>query len=129
MSRSVYDTRFSIEHFYSSDDRVLRKTRSELETKREKRVSTIVLHELYGISLKKEGRSIAKLRVEVLRAHFRTVDVDAKIAVQAAELRHRYKIPMGDSIIAATSQLLKASCVTDDPYFTRVREIKTRWIK
>jgi len=32
MSRSVYDTRFFIEHFYSSDDRVLR-NRSIVQTR------------------------------------------------------------------------------------------------
>jgi len=129
MSRLVYDTRFFIEHFYSSDDQVLVRTRSELETEKEKYVSTIVLHEVYAISLEKEGRSVAKLRTEVIRAHFGTVDVDMKIAVQAAEIRHRYKIPMADSMIAATSELLKAGCVTDDRHLTQIKEIKTRWIK
>ncbi len=129
MSRSVYDTRFFVEFFYSSDDRVLARARRELETGRDRLISTIVLHELYRLTLQKEGRSLAKLRTDIMRTHFNTVDVDPRIAVQAAELRHKYRIPMGDSIIAATSQLLKAICVTDDPHFTKMEEIRTRWIK
>jgi hypothetical protein len=36
---------------------------------------------------------------------------------------------MGDSVIAATAAaVLKATCITDDPHFMRVKEIETEWL-
>lgn len=35
---------------------------------------------------------------------------------------------MADGIIAATSLVLAAVCVSDDPHFQKIRENKTRWI-
>ncbi|MGC9345799.1 MAG: PIN domain-containing protein, partial [Candidatus Bathyarchaeales archaeon] len=59
---------------------------------------------------------------------FKTINVDAEIAKTSAELRHKYKISMADSIIAATTLSLKAPCITDDPHLEAIREIKTKWI-
>jgi predicted nucleic acid-binding protein len=35
---------------------------------------------------------------------------------------------MGDSMIAATASALSAVCITDDPHFKQISEIKTEWI-
>jgi hypothetical protein len=35
---------------------------------------------------------------------------------------------MGDSMVAATAFTLKAVCVSDDPHFKVIKEIKTAWI-
>ena len=56
------------------------------------------------------------------------VDVDSKLAVAAAELRHVYRVPMADSMIAATARALGMDCVTDDTHLRSIKEIKTRWI-
>ncbi len=55
-------------------------------------------------------------------------DVIAEIAKSSAELRLKYNVSMADSIIAATALALKATCVSDDPHFRAVKEIKTDWI-
>ena len=127
MSRTVYDTRFFIEHYYSKDEKVLRRTKEELRG-REKYVSAIVIHEVYQLSLVREGRESAMLRTTLLEKDFKIVRVDAEIAKGSAELRHKYKLSMADSMIAATASHLKASCVSDDPHFQTIKEIKTRWI-
>ena len=128
MSKSVYDTRFFIEHFYSNDRKIIEKTNKEIESNRDRLVSVITLHELYKITLEKEGKDVARLRVETIKEYFKIISVDDKIAINGAELRHKYRIPMGDSLIAATSQALKATCVSDDDHFKKIEEIKTRWI-
>jgi predicted nucleic acid-binding protein len=128
MPNLVYDTRFFIEHYYSADHAVQEKTKRELLTVRNKYVSVITLHEVYRFSLAREGREIAQLRVDLISNDFDVVDVDSAIAVKAAEMRHGLSLPMADSLIAATCSVLKATCVTDDPHFTRVRELTTRWI-
>jgi len=80
------------------------------------------------LTLAKEGREVAELRVSLIGKDFEVVPVDAELAKLSAELRHRYRVPMADSIIAATARLLDLTCVTDDPHIRQMREIRTRWI-
>ena len=127
MSRTAYDTRFFIEHYYSKDEKTLKRTREE-KRGREKYVSTIVIHEVYQLTLAHEGRETAVLRTTLLEKDFRIVPVDAEIAKLSGELRHKYKLSMGDSMIAATASHLRATCFSDDPHFQRVKEVKTKWI-
>ena len=127
MSRTVYDTRFFIEHYYSKDANVLKRTLEEKRS-REKYISAIVIHEVYQLTLAREGRETAVLRTTLLEKDFRIVPVDVEVARLSGELRHKYKLSMGDSMIAATASRLKASCFSDDPHFQRIKEIKTKWI-
>ena len=78
--------------------------------------------------MEREGRETAELRVSLIEKDFEVVPVDAVLAELSAELRHRYRVPMADSIIAATAKLLNIPCVTDDPHIREMREIRTRWI-
>ena len=68
------------------------------------------------------------VRVQGVQDLFRVVEVDSQIAIDAAEIRSRYKIPMGDSLIAATCKNAGAQCVTDDPHLKEMKELRTRWI-
>jgi len=63
-----------------------------------------------------------------LEKDFKVVDVDAEIARLSAELRHKYKTRLADSFIAATALVLKAVCLSNDPHFEKIKEIKTKWI-
>jgi len=128
MSKTVYDTRFFIEHYYSKDQEVLQKTREEMRRTKERYVSAIVIHEVYQLTLKTEGREAAVLRTSLLEKDFKIINVDSTIAKSSAELRHKYKTSMADSLIAATSLSLNATCLSDDPHLRLVKEIKTRWI-
>jgi predicted nucleic acid-binding protein len=128
MSKVVFDTRFFIEHYYSGDKKVLRRTKDEIRRNRGGFVSSIVLHEVYWLTLGFEGRETAVLRADLLEKDFRVVDVDAEVARVSAELRHKYKMRLADSVIAATAFVLKAVCLSDDPHIRDVKEIKTRWI-
>lgn len=128
MSKIVYDTRFFIEHYYSKDQVVLQKTKEELRKTRQRYISVIVIHEVYQLTLGREGRETAILRTELLKGDFKIVNVDLEIARRSAELRFKYKIPMADSIIAATCLYLNAICFSDDPHFKAVKDIKTKWI-
>jgi predicted nucleic acid-binding protein len=128
MSKKVYDTRFFIEHYYSQDQATLQKTKEELRQTKQRHISTIVIHEIYQLTLQKEGRETAKLRTSLLEKDFKTINVDPKIAKTSAELRHKYKTSMADSIIAATALTLKATCLTDDPHIKTIKEIKTKWL-
>jgi predicted nucleic acid-binding protein len=128
MPNVVYDTRFFIEHYYSAREDVQRRTKLELVTNKSKFVSVISLHEIYRLTLSKEGRETAELRVNLISKDFKVVDVDLQIAVKAAEIRHGISIPMADSIIAATCSVLKGTCISDDPHFDKVPGLSKRWI-
>jgi toxin FitB len=128
MSKAVFDTRFFMEGYYAPNESHLKKLKEKLKTSKEKFVSSIVLHEVYQLTLRKEGREKAKLRTTLLEQDYKVVNVDSTIAKTSAELRLKYNMSMADSIIAATALILKANCVSDDPHFKDVKEIKTDWI-
>jgi len=125
----IYDTRFFFEHYYSNDDNILELTREELRAKQQKFISSIVLHEVYKLTLEKDGRKVAELRTKLLEKDFKIIDVDATIARISAQYRHRYRIPLADSVIAATAKIINAICVTDDQHIRQIKEIKIGWIK
>jgi predicted nucleic acid-binding protein len=125
---NVYDTGFFIEHYYSKNDEVLKRTTNALKTDKNKVISAIVVHEVYKLTLDKEGKEQAELRTKLLEKDFRVINVDTQIAKISAKLRHKYRIPMADSIIAATAESLKLVCITDDQHFTQIKEVKTKWI-
>ena len=127
MNRAVYDTRFFAQFYYSKDEKHLRRLRAE-KRQPEKYASTVVIHELYNLTLEREGRETAVLRVALLKQEFKVVPVTSEIAEISAEFRHKYDLSMGDSMIAATASSLKALCVSDDPHFQKIKEIKTTWI-
>ena len=128
MPRTVYDTRFFMEHYYSQNETILKKTKETIRKAEERFISAIVIHEVYQLTLKQEGRETAILRTALLEKDFKVVKIDAEIAKSSAELRHKYKMSMADSIIAATALSLNATCLSDDPHFKSVKEIKTTWI-
>jgi len=127
MSKAVYDTRFFAELYYSKDEKLLQKIREE-KRRQEKFISTVVIHEVYRLTLSREGRETAGLRIALLKQDFKVVPVTSEIAEVSAELRQRHKLSMGDSMIAATAVNLKAPCVSDDPHFKQIKEMITTWI-
>jgi len=58
---------------------------------------------------------------------FKVVGVDYLIAVQSAELRSSRKMPMADSVIAATAQAYGCILVSDDAHFKGIPNLKTKW--
>ena len=107
MPKTVYDTRFFLEHYYSQEASMLRKTKEAIRKVKERFISALVIHEIYYLTLKQEGKETAILRATLLEKDFKVVKVDAVIAKGSAELRHKYHMSVADSIIAATAIFLK----------------------
>lgn len=126
MNKAVYDTRFFVELFYSTNGSLHKRILAQKFRKRF--TSTIVIHEVYRLALKREGRETAKLKVAVIKKDFEVIPVDEQIAQLSAEFRHKYNLSMGDSMIAAAASTIKAVCVTDDPHFKQINEIETEWV-
>lgn len=128
MPKTVYDTRFFLEHYYSQENSRLKKTKEAIRNAKERFISAIVLHEIFWLTLEQEGLETATLRASLLEKDFKVIKIDAEIAKNSAQLRYKYRIGMAESIIAATALILKATCLSDDPHFKNVQDLKTSWI-
>jgi predicted nucleic acid-binding protein len=126
--RVLYDTRLIAAIYYPSSEDEAARIRQELTSNLSRYVSSVTVYELYKLSLDSEGRDTADLRTELLKRDFSITNLDWKIAKQAALLWKKYRLPMADAIIAATAMQLKAACVTNDPHFSRIKEIRVRWV-
>ncbi len=124
---TTYDTRFFVEYFYSDNADFRRKLKEDLRKAKKRIASTLTIHEIYCINLKKEGREVANLRAETIHRDFDVADVDYETAIKSAELRSKYRIPMADSIIATTAQIHGCVLVSDDPHLQIIEDLKTRW--
>ena len=86
-------------------------------------VSSITIYEVFKQTLSSEDRTVARLRVATIVNDFDVIDVDSQIAEEGAEISHRLRIPMADSLIMATAKRYNLPCVTDDPHFSEVKRI------
>lgn len=88
----------------------------------------MTIHELYKLTMEKEGRDVAELRVSLVEKDFEVIPVDAEVAKASADLRSRYPMPMADSMVAASAKAYRLTCVSDDPHLSRIKEIDVRWL-
>ncbi len=123
-----YDTRFLVEYFYSPDNKRTSRMKEILLRSRPNILSSAALSEIYGLTLRREGKAVAELRLKVLRRDLQIASVDSQIAVQAAQIKHKRPIPFADSLIAATSKALAVPCYTDDEHFHGIEGVKVLWI-
>ncbi len=86
-------------------------------------VSSISIYEVYKQTLSSEDKSVAKLRTTTIVNDFDVINVDSQIAEEGANISHRLRIPMADSLIMATAKRYDLPCVTDDPHFSEVKRI------
>ena len=91
-------------------------------------MSSLTVFEIYRLSLEKDGKETADLRVDLLRQDFTIVNVDWELAKKAALVWKKYHVPMADAVIAATAMHLKAFCITNDEHFLKMKELETRWV-
>jgi predicted nucleic acid-binding protein len=134
MSSALFETRFFIYFFASPDPSTHRQLLELMRRYGTRLASSITLFEMYKLSLEREGKETAETRISRIRNEFDVIPVDDLIAVRGAQLKHAVKVrynedmPMADSLIAATSVLRKALCITDSPHLKKIPEVKCRWI-
>ena len=129
MKGNSFDTRFLVELFYSTNENTQSKIRAILLNSKPNILSTAALSELYKLTLEKEGKDVAEIRANTLSKDFRLVDVDREVAIQAAIIKHRHKIPFADSLIASTAKVLGVPCYTDDPHFHDIAGLSVKWLR
>ena len=109
MPSAIFETRFFIYFFASSDPDTHRRLLALMVRFHPKLVSAITLFEIYKLSLEKEGKDTAETRTARIRKESGVIPVSDSIAIRGAQLKHAAKVrsnedvPMVDSLIAATS--------------------------
>jgi toxin FitB len=88
-------------------------------------VPTIVIFEVFKRVLQQRNARAALEAVAILRQG-RGVDLTANIAIAAANISHRQKLPMADSIIIATARAENAAIWTQDVDFEGLPDVKFR---
>lgn len=121
----LFETRYFWAVFTSRDPEVTGRLKALFSKAKPAYASSISVYEIYKQTLENEDKSVAKLRASTIIRDFEIIDVDSRIAEGGAEISHRLRIPMADSLIMATAKSLNLPCVTDDPHFTEVKRIWT----
>lgn len=86
-------------------------------------VPTLCLYEVFKVVLRERGESDA-IQAAALMQQGRLVELTGEIALSAARLSLKNKIPMADSIIAATGAFYKATIWTQDEDFKVFEGVK-----
>lgn len=131
--RTVLDTRFLTEHFYSDKNETKQKTAKklrELAQRKDGILPTIAISEIIQITCEKRGKDLAETRYHALmQSGLQIINLTPTIAKQAGLIKCQHKnIPMGDCIIAATAIANQAHILTDDLHYDAVKETKRTWI-
>ena len=79
-------------------------------------VPSVTLLEVYRYVLRKEGREKA-LSVAATMSQGRVIDLDAGLAIEAAELGASHGLPLADSVIYASALTQEATLWTQDADF------------
>jgi len=86
-------------------------------------VPTLCLFEVFKVVLRERGENDA-IQTAALMQQGRLIELSAPIALFAARLSLDSKIPMADSIVAATGSLLEAVIWTQDEDFKNLKNVK-----
>jgi len=111
---NVVDTSGWLEYFF--DGKNADSFSSEIEATDRLVVPTICLYEVFKKVNLVAGEAKALQAVAQMKQG-RVVDVTEKVALQAAQISIRYKMPMADSLILATTWIEQATLFTQDEHF------------
>jgi toxin FitB len=86
-------------------------------------VPTICIYEVFKRLLAERDEDSALLAVGIM-SHGREVDLDRKIAIDAAQVSRQLKLAMADSIILATARAYAATLWTQDDHFKGIKGVR-----
>jgi predicted nucleic acid-binding protein len=88
-------------------------------------VPAIVLFEVFKKVLQERTENLALEAISVMQ-HGQIVELSGALALNAARLSHKHKLPLADSIILATARAAGAVIWTQDSYFDGMEKVKFR---
>ena len=129
----VLDTRFFIEHFFSTDPAVREVTRNrvtELRRRKEGVVPLIVVAEFTDQACRFAGRREAEEKSKAIvesGLQIRALDPATAIAAGASRCSNR-RVPLADCIVATVAGSVRGRVVSDDPHFKQLRGVRVVWL-
>jgi ribonuclease VapC len=132
MKRYVLDSYAVIAYFEDEPgaDRVAKVLRQLIQGKAKGFMSVVNWGEVYYNTMREQGVTEAeKVILQLDKYPIQMVEVNKDLAYEAAKLKGKYRIAYADCFAVALSLKLKASLVTGDPEFKKLRErISIQWI-
>jgi predicted nucleic acid-binding protein len=132
MKDYVLDANAVIRYFGVGDGQGGEKVRSLFEQAEQNQarlfMSVINLGEVLYILLKHIGEQRAFQYVQALQHAVTMIEADTKRTLEAATLKHQYKIGYADSFAAALALASKATLVSADPTFEKVGK-SLKWMR
>ena len=132
MKDCVLDANAVLRYFGVSDGQGVEKVRTLFEQAERRQVrllmSVINLGEVFYILLKHLGEQRASEYVQALQHAVTLIDATTIGAIEAATLKHRYKLGYADSFAAALALASKATLVSADPSFEKIGG-SLKWLK
>ncbi len=125
-NKAVFDTRFFVDYYYSENKSLLNKMRAQ-NIRKGRYISAVVIHEFYNYALSRKSRETVKTQIADILGEFEVVLVDEQSAQISGELRHKYRLSMGDSMIAP-QHLCSRQYASQTTHFKQIQEIQTAWI-
>lgn len=119
----LFETRYFWAVFTSRKEETMSRLKALFDRAKTAYASSITVYEVYKQTLTNEDKAVARLRVDTIKRDFDIIDVDSQIAEEGADMSHRLRIPMADSLIMATAKRFNLPCVTDDPHFSEVKRV------
>lgn len=86
-------------------------------------VPSLCIAEVFKVLLREKDEEIALSAISAM-CNGTIIDLDIKIAIEAAKLGITHKLPLADSIIFATAQLQDALLWTQDKHFDNISDVK-----
>ena len=132
MNQYVLDSYALIAYFEdeAGADRVARLLRQLIQGKAKGYMSVVNWGEVYYNTMREEGVAEAeKVILQLDKFPIQMVGVNRDLAYEAAKLKGKYRIAYADCFAVALSGKLKATLVTGDPEFKKLKErISIQWI-
>jgi predicted nucleic acid-binding protein len=119
----LFETRYFWAVFTSRNAETTRKLKALFDKSKAAYASSITVYEIYKQTLANEDKTVARLRAGTIARDFDIIDVNSQIAEEGADISHRLRTPMADSLIMATAKRFNLPCVTDDPHFAEVKRV------
>ena len=91
-------------------------------------MSVINLGEVFYILIKNVGEQRALHYIQVLQHVVTMIEADAKTTIEAATLKHQYKLGYADSFAATLAVTSKATLVSADPAFEKLGKT-LKWVR
>lgn len=86
-------------------------------------VSSINIYEVFKIVLQQRGEEAALQAVSLMQQG-KVVDLNSSIAMKAAKISVKLKLPFADSVILATARLYNSILFTQDADFKDIQGVK-----